>query len=276
MNWNTTDLAKVALVTAALVGVLRAVFGRPLVRAVVNPHRPTWLVVGLAFGVAGCGLLREATSSDNPAAWFDPLLTLVTQEQAPGHVLVAAFAGLNAAIILGAVAYCRACLPKDPQSFRKRTQLTAAVQYYAGLRGGVDYAALIRLRPGDAGAPEVVAAGVNRKEIQDRLNATGRPETADDRIRVWLDLAPGLHRDLAAMNARLAAGGQGLNRRALLDVQFGGYLIQYIRSPESGEDVLFLFAVTVLQQEVTNRQFEDHFDLMVQAVRNVTAAAERW
>jgi len=48
------------------------------------------------------------------------------------------------------VLYCRTCLPKDPQSFRKRTQLAAAVQYYAFLRGGVDFSALIHIGRGDA------------------------------------------------------------------------------------------------------------------------------
>lgn len=276
MNWNTTDLAKVVVVSGALFAVLRAVFGRPLVRNVINAHRSTWLFAALAFAAAGCGLLREHTDRNNPLSWFEPLWSLVTQDRASGHVLIAAFAFLNATVILGAVVVCHFRLPKDPRSFRKRSQLAAAVQYYAALPGGVDFAALVRLSRADAASPEVLAIGVNRVEIQERVNATSLPETADVRIKRWLEIASELHHELWTLNACLAKGGQGLNRRALLDVQYGGYLFQYVRPPESGDDVLFLFAVTVLQQEITNRQFEEHFELMFQAVRNVGAAAERW
>lgn len=275
MNWNTTDLTKVAVVTAALFGVLRAVFGRPLVRNVVNPNRVTWLLVAGAFAMAGGGLLREETGRGNPLAWIEPLQALVTQEKAAGPVLVAAFALLNAMVILGILVFCWVRLPRDPRVFRNRSQLAAAVRYYAGLPGGIDFAALVRLPRIVNGIPDVLAVGVNRAEIQERLNATGHPEAADARIQNWLDLAAELHHTFIALNDRLAKGGQGPNRRVLLDVQYGGYLFQYVRPPEVGDDVLFLFAVTALQQEVTNRQFEEHFELMLQAVRNVTAAAER-
>ncbi|QEL17753.1 hypothetical protein [Limnoglobus roseus] len=275
MTWNTTDLTKVAVVSAAFVGVLRAVFGRPLVRAVINPHRLTWLLVAAAFAAGAAGLLRDATNTGNPLAWLVPLESLVTEERASGHVLVAAFALLNAGVILGVLAFCQLRLPRDPRAFRKRSHLAAAVQYYTALRGGIDFAALIRLGREEGTKPQVLAVGVNRAEIQERLAATSHPEAADDRIRHWLDLAVELHHEFAALNGRLAKGGQGHNRRVLLDVQYGGYLFQYVRPPESGDDVLFLFAATVLQQEVTTRQFEDHFELIVQAVRNVTAASER-
>ena len=36
MTWNITDLAKVVAISAAVFAVLRAVFGRPLVRNIVN------------------------------------------------------------------------------------------------------------------------------------------------------------------------------------------------------------------------------------------------
>ena len=275
MDWNLTDLTKVAAISAAIFAVLRAVLGRPLVRNVVNPHRLTWLIVAGAFLAGGVGLLRDRANSNRPVDWFAPLESLVVQERAPGPVLVAGFALLNGLAILGILAFCALRLPRDPGSFRKLKQLPKAVQYYTSLAGGIDFAALIRLDKTDGAKPEIVAIGVNRPEIQARLDAVGRKESADARIAKWLELAVELHADLQRMNAVLERGGQGDNRRVLLDVQYGGYLLQYVRPPKSGSDVLFLFAVTVLQQEVTNRQFEEHFELLVRAVRNIAAGAER-
>jgi hypothetical protein len=275
MTWNVTDLMKVAAISAAAFGVLRVVLGRPLVRNVVNPNRLTWLLVAAGFLAAGCGLLREQTNAGNPLAWFAPLEALVLQEKATGPVLIAGFALFNGLVILGTLAYCWAVLPRDPGTFRKLAHLPRAVQYYSSLRGGIDFAALVRLAKADGATPDVIATGVNRAEIQQRLDATGQKEPADVRIRKWLDLAVELHREFQRMNGLLEKGGQGGNRRVLLDVQYGGYLFQYVRPPKAGADVQFLFAVAVLQQEVTTRRFEDHFDLLVQAVRNATAAAER-
>lgn len=275
MDWNVTDLTKVAAISAAVFAVLRAVFGRPLVRIIVNAHRLTWLLVAGGFFAGAVGLLRDHAKSNNPFDWFSPLGTLVLEERAPGPVMIAGFALLNAFVILGMLTFCQFRLPRDPGSFRKLKQLPKAVQYYSGLRGGIDFAVLLRLAKSDEARPEVVAMGVNRKEIQDRLNAIGRRESADARIANWLELAGDLHREFQSMNAVLEKGGQGGNRRILLDVQYGGYLLQYVRPPKSGSDVLFLFAVTVLQQEVNNRQFEEHFEQMMQAIRNITAGAER-
>jgi hypothetical protein len=272
VDWNLTDLTKVAAISAAVFAVLRAVFGRPLVRNIVNAHRLTWFLVAVGFFAGGTGLLRDHAKSNNPFEWFSPL---GTEERAAGPVLVAAFAFLNTLVILGMLAFCHFRLARDPGSFRKLKQLPKAVQYYASLKGGIDFAVLLRLAKSEDAKAEVVAMGVNRKEIQDRLDAIGRKESADARIAKWLELAGDLHREFQAMNAVLEKGGQGGNRRVLLDVQYGGYLFQYVRPPKSGSDVLFLFAVTVLQQEVTNRQFEDHFEQLMQAIRNITAGAER-
>lgn len=275
MNWNVTDLSKVVAISAAVFAVLRAVLGRPIVRTIINAHRLTWLFVAGAFFAGGVGLLRDHANSNHPFDWFAPLETLVVQERAPGPILVAAFALLNGFVILGILAFCHIRLPRDPGSFRKLKQLPKAVQYYSSLKGGIDFAALVRLHKSEDAKPEIVAMGVNRQDIQARLEAIGRKESADVHIRKWLELAVELHADFQRMNAVLEKGGQGGNRRVLLDVQYGGYLLQYVRPPKSGSDVLFLFAVTVLQQEVTNRQFEEHFELMVQAVRNITAGTER-
>jgi hypothetical protein len=275
MDWNVTDLTKVAAITAAVFAVLRAVFGRPLVRTIINAHRLTWLFVAGAFFAGGVGLLRDQAKTASPFEWFAPLGTLVLEERAPGPVLVASFALLNCFVILGILTFCHFRLPRDPGSFHKLKQLPKAVQYYSSLKGGIDFAALIRLNKFDEPKPEIVASGVNRSEIQSRLDAIGRKESADTRIAKWLELAVDLHAELQRMNVVLEKGGQGGNRRVLLDVQYGGYLFQYVRPPKSGSDVVFLFAVTVLQQEVTNRQFEEHFELLMRAVRNITAGTER-
>lgn len=275
MNWNLTDLTKIAAISAAVFAVLRAVFGRPIVRNIVNPHRLTWLLVAVGFVAGGIGLLREQAKSNNPLEWFAPLGTLVIEERAPGPVMVAGFALLNAFVIFGMLAYCQFRLPRDPNSFRKIKELPKAVQYYTALKGGIDFAVFLRLATNKDAKPEVLAMGLNRKEIQARLDAIGKKESADMCVARWLTLAGELHHAFQSMNSMLELGGQGGNRRVLLDVQYGGYLFQYVRPPNSGNNVLVLFAVTVLQQEVTNRQFEDHFELLLQAVRNITAGAER-
>jgi hypothetical protein len=275
MDINLTDLTKLVAISGAAFAVLRVVVGRPLIRQIINPNRTTCLITAFSFLVGSVGILREQTSTSNPLAWLSPLKHLVTEEKASGPVMVAGFALLNSFSLLGLVAYCFAKLPRDPKTFSSRKQLPKVIQYYTALSGGLDFAVLIRLAKTDGAKPEIIAMGVNRSELQTRLEHLVPYRTVDTQIEWWKALSLEIQHELERLNGPLGRAGQGHNRRVLLDVQFGGYLFQYLRPPEVGHDIVFLFAATLLQQEVDNRQFEDHFELMVKAVQSAVGSTEK-
>jgi hypothetical protein len=275
MDWNLTDLTKLVGLSAAAFAVLRVAVGRPLVAKVINPHRMIWLFAALGFLSGAAGLLRWEAKSADPAAWMAPLRTLVSEEKATAQVMVAAFALFNGLVILGLLGYCLARLPRDPGTFTRPKDRAKVVRYYTVLNGGLDFAALVRLPKADGAVAAVLATGVNRKELDARLFELIPSRTAEQQIQWWTDLAVEVHREMDRLNKVFGAGGQGINRRVLFDVQFGGYLFQYLRPPEIGDDFLFLFGATLTQAEVRTRRFEEHFELLVQALRNIKAEAEK-
>ena len=181
----------------------------------------------------------------------------------------------NALVILGVLVYCVWRLPRDPSTFRRSKDQAKVVRYYTNLPGGLDFSTLIRLSKKDGAQAVYLATGVNVHEIQKRLDELVPFRTAESQIAWWTSLALDMHTEMDRMNGILGKGGQGINRRVLFDVQFGGYLFQYLRPPEVGEDYLFAFAATLVQAEVNTRRFEEHFELMITALRNIKAGMEK-
>ncbi len=275
MDWNLTDLTKILALSGAVFAVLRVVVGKPLITQVVNPHRPTWLFAAFGFLTGAFGLLRTESHSSSAMAILAPLKALVTEERASGPVMIAAVALFNALVILGVLAYCVWRLPRDPSTFRRAKDQAKVVRYYTNLPGGLDFSTLIRLSKKDGAQAVYLATGVNVNEIQKRLDELVPFRTAESQIAWWTSLALDMHTEMDRMNAILGKGGQGINRRVLFDVQFGGYLFQYLRPPEVGEDYLFAFGATLVQAEVNTRRFEEHFELMIAALRNIKAGMEK-
>jgi hypothetical protein len=275
MDWNLTDLTKLVGLSAAAFAVLRVAVGRPLVADVINPHRPTWFFAAVGFLSGATGLLRWEAKSADPLAWVELLTTLVTKEKATGPVMVAAFGLFNGLVILGLLGYCLLRLPRDPATFRRIKDRAKVVRYYTCLNGGLDFAVLMRLAKTENAAAEQLASGVNMRELEDRLFELIPTRTAEQQILWWTSLAVEVHKEMDRLNKVFGTGGQGINRRALFDVQFGGYLFQYLRPPEIGDDYLFLFGATLTQAEVNTRRFEEHFELLVKALRNIGAVTEK-
>jgi hypothetical protein len=275
MELNVSDLTKILAVSAAAFGVLRAGLGRPIVRSLLNANRSAGLLVGLGFLFAAAGLLKDQTGSSNPAAWGTVLTHLVTEEKSSGHVMLAGFALLNGVTVLALVGYCRLTLPRDPATFNRWKDLPRLVPYYVRLSGGLDFAVVIRLAKTTGAEPQTLALGLNVRELQPRLEVLMPPRSAEKQVEWWTQTAVRLHHEFDRMNGVLDVGGQGHCRRILFDVQYGGFMFEYVRPPEVGTDVLFVFAATLLQHEVDNRQFETHFDLLVRAVRCAAGGAEK-
>lgn len=275
MDWNLTDLTKLVGLSAAAFAVLRVALGRPLIAQVINPHRLLWLFAAIGFLSSAAGLLRWDTKSADPLEWLTPLRAVVSEEKAHGQVMVAAFALFNGLVILGILGYCWLKLPRDPHTFRRQKDRAKVVQYYTALNGGLDFAVLVRLPKSDGAQPQVIATGANRRELEERLGDLIPTRTADMQTQWWTDLATEVHKEMDRLNAVFGAGGQGINRRALFDVQFGGYLFQYLRPPEVGDEFLYLFGATLTHAEVNTRRFEEHFELLVKALRNIKAEAEK-
>ncbi len=275
MTINLTDIAKLFALSGATFAILRVAVGRPLVTQVINPHRPTWFFVAIGFISGSYGLLRAEAKSSDPQVMYALMATLVTEEHASGPVMIAAVGVFNGLVIFGLLAFCWLRMARDPSTFRRAKDRAKVVKYYTGLAGGLDFSTLIRLSKTEGATPEVIATGVNKREIQRRLDELVPYRMANSQLDWWSALAVELHHEMNRMNAVLDKGGQGINRRVLFDVQFGGYLFQYLRPPEIGDDYLFLFGATLSQMEVNTRRFEEHFDLLVQALRNIKANAEK-
>jgi hypothetical protein len=276
MDWNLTDLTKLLGLSVAAFTVLRVAVGKPLVARVINPHRMTWVLAALGFFSGATGLLRWQTKSSDPVVWLAPLKDLVTDERADAYVMMAAFGMFNGLVILGLVGYCWLRLPRDPTTFRSLRDRAKVVRYYTRLRGGLDFATLIRLSKQPDATAEVLAFGVTPRTVTERLLDMTPARTLDAQVKMWTDLAIALHHEMGQLTKVLTAGGQGVTRRALFDVQFGGYLFQYIRPPEVGDDYVFVFAATLSQLELNSRRFEEHFELLVAALRNVKAGVEKF
>jgi hypothetical protein len=275
MDWNLTDLTKLVALSGAAFAVLRVAVGKPLVAQVINPHRMLWLFAAAGFLSSAAGLLKWDTKSNHPFDWLTPLRAVVSEEKAHPEVMVAAFALFNGLVILGILGFCWFKLPRDPHTFRRPKDRAKVVQYYTALAGGLDFAVLVRLSKKAGSVPQVIATGVNRRELDDRLHELIPTRSLDQQIQWWTDLASEVHKEMDRLNAVFGGGGQGINRRVLFDVQFGGYLFQYLRPPEVGDEFLYLFGATLTQAEVNTRRFEEHFELLVKALRNIKAEAEK-
>ncbi len=275
MDCNVSDLSRVLAVSGAAFGLARVAVGKPLVTQVVNPHRPLWLLAAGGFLSGAAGLLRWHAKSADPEAWAVPLRALVTEERTAPQVMVAAFGLFNGLVILGLVGYCRLVLPRDPATFRGLHDAGRVVRYYARRTGGLDFAVLVRLGKEPDAVPEVVASGTARRHVAARMAEAGIDHTVDEQAAAWTAQATVLHHEMERLAKVLGAAGQGANRRALFDGQYGGVLFQYVRPPEVGDEFVYLFAATLSQREVDSRRFEDHFDLLVTALRHVRAGVEK-
>ena len=268
---NLADLTKLLAFVAAAFAVLRAALGKPLLSKIVNPNQGVWLWAVAGMLLAVTGILRWEAKSNDPGSMLAVLKPLVNDDKPSAAVLVAGFTILTAAVIFGMVVYCWLRLPRDPAAYSKPQHRAKAIRYYTRLAGGLDYAILIKVDKTDGGRAEVIAEAELERQIHARLGELRPKRTVEEQTAAWQQLALDLHRRMPEFDKLAAVGRQGNGRRVMLDVQYGGFIIEYLHPPEIGDDTTFLFGATLFQHEVDSRRFEDHFDLLAQALRNIDA-----
>lgn len=273
---NYSDLLVVVALASGLYGLMVALARqRHFLTRAVNPYRWPWLLAGFTCAWFGVGLLRLEAKSWSPGAMGEVLAALVTDKPLSTQGKVASVALLMGMLLMLLVVWCRFNFPRDPITFRSPRQRWSALRYYVTkLRGGLDYAVL--MRPGG----ERVEEAWHEKHMVHTLphlpqvpgpGGVNIARTVDDQIAFWRATAIAIDRSMASLDQLLEPAHHGGNRRIIFDTEYGGLLFAYLRPPIPGKekDALFLFAATLSQEAMNTKQADAHFDLLMKALRQI-------
>lgn len=271
---NYSDLFVVLTLVTGLYGLMVALARqRNFLTRSVNPYRGAWLLAGVTAVWFGVGLLRLEARSWDAEAIGAVLGSLVTDRPLSTQGKTAAVALLLGLLLIVLVLWCRVNFPRDPSSFARPGQRAKAVRYYvAGLRGGLDYAVV--MRPGGRRQEEAWCEKQTRAVLGylPRVSAAGGEQvdrTVNDQVAHWRAAAERLHASMAALDAAIAPAHQGANRRLVFDCEYGGLFFAYLRPPVGGADgeAEYVFAATVSQEAMNLKRADAHFDLLVRALK---------
>lgn len=275
---DLTDLFVVFALVSAVYGVLVLLTRdhRFLHRA-VNPFRGAWLIAGFSAFWGGVALLRWETNTWNPRAWGEVLTLLVRPESISTNGKVASVAIIAGLLFIGLVAWCTFTMPRAPSTFHRPADRKRAFQYYvSGLRGGLDYAALVWA---DGTIIEEAHDQRKIKRMAEHLprvtpDAEGQRHvrSAEEQVQFWREAAQKIHKAMTTLDEVIAPAHQGTNRRLLFDCEFGGMLFIYLRMPEARDpdgEYLYLFAATLNQGSMNDRVADAHFALLLEALRTI-------
>jgi hypothetical protein len=255
--------------------------GRPLVEWINPGRRYLPLLGGVLFGGAYSSL-RFARVKHH-AGMLDLLHDLVGKEQAKPEVVGAVSLLIFGLAILMTWLWCWLFLPRSPLTFSANPkdllkEYARAVRHYVRWAGGLDFAALYRVR---AGVLEPLAEASSDKEVRRglaRLPTGGGPvpaEAADGQKQAWRDLAADLVKRWPELDALLRPARQGRNVAISFDVRYGAVYAEMIDEepdPAGGPPVgVFLFAASLNEHEVKSLAAAKHFTLLGQAVRHIRA-----
>lgn len=273
---NLSDLFVVVALAAGLYGLMVALARQPqfLTRA-VNPYRWPWLLAGVTALWFGAGVLRLEAGSWDLHDLARVLTALVTDAPMTTRGKVAAVAVLMGLLLIVLVVWCRLNYPRDPATFSRPSQRGRALRYYvANLKGGLDYAIL--MRPGGERLEEAWEARHIRACLPHLPRVVGAAEpvtrTLDDQVAYWRATAEDIHAAMAKLDGAVARAHQGGNRRLVFDTEYGGLYFAYLRAPAPGAadpDPVFLFAATLDQEAVNTKAADLHFDLLVRALKQI-------
>jgi hypothetical protein len=274
---NYSDLFVVLALVTGLYGLMVALARqRSFLTRSVNPYRGAWLLAGITAVWFGVGLLRlEAKSWDVEALGY-VLGSLVTDRPLPTQGKVAAVALLLGLLLIVLVIWCRFNFPRDPSTFGRPGKRSRAVRYYVGLRGGLDYAVV--MRPGgqvreEAWAEKQVRANLIHLPRIALANGEKAVRTPADQVAHWRAAAEKLHASMAALDGVIAPAHQGANRRLVFDCEYAGLFFAYLRPPVPGADgeAEYVFAATLSQEAMNSKVADAHFDLLVRALKLIDA-----
>lgn len=270
---NFSDLLVLIGVLSAVGVVLGSLARWQFHKKLVNPHRGLWLLVAGSVFLAGLSVLRwEAKTQD--ASWLELLSALVTERRTTPATYAASSAILLSAIFVVLVLVCLVTLPRDPSTFHRPRHRRRAFEYYTNLKGGFDFALLVRACPhpglADAEGQEIIELAIDRKKVQDRLAELPTGRTVDEQQECWKQTAAEIHRSMATLDNLVGKARQGRNRRLVFDVKYGGFIFYYLRGTHhDADDCIYLFVASLNQEEINNKGLEERFDLLRQALDNI-------
>jgi hypothetical protein len=273
---NFSDLLVVLVLAAGLYGLIVVLARqRQFLTQAVNPYRWAWFLAGVTALWFGIGLLRIEAHSWDPHALSAVLTSLVTESPLSTRGKVAVVAVLLGLLFIVLVLWCRFNYPKDPRTFRRPDHRGKALRYYvAKLKGGLEYAVL--MRPGGERLEEAWESRHMRLCLPHLPRVNGGTErncrSVDDQIAYWRQTAEHVHQSIAQLDAAIAPAHQGANRRIVFDSEYGGMFFAYLRPPVPGSpdaEPIYLFAATVSQEAVNMKIADNHFDLLLQALKGI-------
>jgi hypothetical protein len=273
---NYSDLFVVLVLASGLYGLIVALARqRQFLTRAVNPYRGAWLLAGLTALWFGGGLLRLEAQSWDPQDWARVLRALVTDAHLSIQGKVATVAVLLGALLIVLVVWCRFNLPRDPTTFRRPQQRGKALRYYVtGLKGGLDYAVL--MRPGAERLEEsweprhILACLPQLPRVAGPTERVAR--TLDDQLGYWRQAAEKIHQSMPALDEVVAPAHQGANRRLVFDTEYGAMYFTYLRAPVPGApdaEPVYLFAAALDQEAVNLKVADQHYDLLLRALRQI-------
>ncbi|MEZ6140352.1 MAG: hypothetical protein R3B84_07255 [Zavarzinella sp.] len=275
---NTTELTKLIAASGAVFVLLRVVFARPLIKRVINPHRLVWLLTGFGLLAGAITVLQRESPIKGAWAWLVPLKPLISDERTSLNVMFAAFGMSNGIIALILVGYAWLTLARDPGTFH-HAKWAKVVRYYTRLRGGIDYSVLIQFNRTSGELPEVVAEGVRKGQVQQKMLELMPSANFAQQLQSWCQLGINMrHKIFPKLDEIMRDINHGNLRRALFDFEHGAVLVELIRIAEQGSTSShdrYLVAFTLNQAEVNNHRFQEHFELMVKALRGIQSQHQR-
>lgn len=273
--WNLTDLVKsfvFVLVVLTVVYYIFSAFARGrFLRDIVNPNQGVFLFAAGMLVVPCFYLLRAEAGTNSPLDWMRLFSSLVTEEKSGWRVTAAFSCVLFAGVFAMLVGWCRVSLPRPAVAYRRPEQRQAAIDYFTHMRGGIDYAIMIWCHADAAGKQEleIVAESDCGKQIMKRIDELRPKRTLAEQIEAWRKLARSLHEFIGLLNDLVEIGMQGSHRRIVFDVEVGAFSFRFLNPPDEKGHCKYLFAATYHQDEVNSRRFEEHFDMLFAALRNI-------
>ncbi len=269
MLFNMPELMTIFVYVGALYGLLSAILRKPILSALINPHKGLCLSAAFSTILFGYGLLRWEVKSSDPKAALAELATLVKAERTPPNVMMAAFSLIIGFVVVGMVTYCQFFYHRDPRTFRTPKDRAKAMRHYTRLRGGMDYAVLYRISKQDPNQIEILAESEATASIAERIQEVTHGTVAEQ-IAAWRATALRIHQSMPMLNQVVELGRQGGNVRILFDVSYGGYIFRYLRREcDDGPDIQILFGATLNQAEIDSHRFLEQYELLMAALRHI-------
>lgn len=272
---NLTDLVKSFVFFVVVFSVVYYIFnafarGRFL-RDIVNPNQGVFLFVAAMLVLPCFYLLRAEAGTNSPVDWIRLFSSLITEEKSSWRVTVAFSCLLFAGVFVLLVGWCRLRLPRPAVAFHKPEHRQAAIDYFTHMHGGIDYAIMIWCHTNADGQMEIetVAESDCSQQIMNRIEELRPRRTLAEQIEAWRKLARSLHEFIGLLNDLVEIGMQGSHRRIVFDVEVGAFSFRFLKPPDEKGNCKYLFAATYHQDEVNSRRFEEHFDLLFAALKNI-------